>query len=62
VVACVEVWEVDRIRPEPSRPEVLRSDDGAARVIAMAIKRGTVQQHEGYGVGFALGFAISALE
>lgn len=50
----MDVWEVDRIRPEPSRPEVLRSDDGAARVIAMAITRDTVQEHEGYEHGWTM--------
>jgi quercetin dioxygenase-like cupin family protein len=35
----MDVWQVDRLRPEPSRPEILRSDDGAARVIALALRR-----------------------
>lgn len=35
----MDVWEVDRLRPEPSRPQVLRSDDGAARVIALTLLR-----------------------
>jgi hypothetical protein len=54
MVARVDVWEVDRLRPEPSRPEVLRSDDGAARVITMAIRRDVVQEHEGYEHGWLM--------
>jgi hypothetical protein len=48
------MWKVDRLRPEPSRPEVLRSDDGVARVLTMAIKRGVVQEHEGYEHGWLM--------
>lgn len=54
MVARVDLWEVDRIRPERSKPEVLRSDDGAARVIAMAIPRDTVLEHEGYEHGWTM--------
>jgi hypothetical protein len=50
----MDVWEVDRLRPEVSRPEVLRSDDGAARVITMAIRRDAVQVHEGYEHGWLM--------
>jgi hypothetical protein len=50
----MDVWEVDRLRPEVSRPEVLRSDDGAARVLTMAIRRGAVQVHEGYEHGWLM--------
>jgi quercetin dioxygenase-like cupin family protein len=35
----MDVWEIDRIRPTPSHPEVLRSDEGVARCIALAIRR-----------------------
>lgn len=46
----MEIWEVDRLRPEPSRPVVLRSDEGAARVIALALRQDEVlgehQVHE----------------
>ena len=34
----MEVWEIAALSPEPGRPEVLRSDDGAARVIALALQ------------------------
>jgi hypothetical protein len=50
----MDVWEVDRLRPEPSSPEVLRSDDGAARVITMAIRRDDVQEHAGYEHGWLM--------
>src|SRR5579864_8972762 len=33
----MDVWELAGLSPEPGRPEVLRSDDGAARVIALAL-------------------------
>jgi quercetin dioxygenase-like cupin family protein len=33
----MDVWEIAALSPEPGRPEVLRSDDGAARVIALAL-------------------------
>ncbi len=33
----MDVWEIASLSPEPGRPEVLRSDDGAARVIALAL-------------------------
>jgi quercetin dioxygenase-like cupin family protein len=35
----MDVWEIANLSPEPSRPEVLRSDDGAARVIALALAK-----------------------
>ena len=50
----MDVWEVDRLRPEPSSPEVLRSDDGVARVITMAIRRDVVQEHAGYEHGWLM--------
>ena len=50
----MDVWEVDRLRPQPSSPEVLRSDDGAARVITMAIRRDDVQEHAGYEHGWLM--------
>ena len=42
------------MRPAVGRPEVLRSDDGAARVITMAIPRGHTQRHEGYEHGWVM--------
>ena len=35
--ASMDVWEIATLSPEPGRPEILRSDDGAARVIALAL-------------------------
>jgi len=35
----MDVWEGAGLSPEPGRPEVLRSDDGAARVIALALAK-----------------------
>lgn len=35
-------------------PEILRSDDGAARVITMALKRGSEREHEGYEHGWVM--------
>jgi hypothetical protein len=54
MVTDMDVWEVDRLRPEVGRPQVLRSDDGAARVITMAIPRGHTQRHEGYEHGWVM--------
>ena len=46
----MDVWEIAGLSPEPGRPEVLRSDDGAARVIALALRNGELlsehQVHE----------------
>lgn len=50
----MDVWQVDQLRPEPKRPEILRSDDGAARVITMAITRGTVRVHDGHEHGWVM--------
>jgi quercetin dioxygenase-like cupin family protein len=33
----MDVWDIAGLSPEPGRPEVLRSDDGAARVIALTL-------------------------
>ena len=30
--AAMDVWNLDKLSPQPHRPDVLRSDDGAARV------------------------------
>jgi len=50
----VEIWEVDRLRPEPSHPQVLRSDDGVARILTMALRRDVVQEHAGYEHGWLM--------
>jgi quercetin dioxygenase-like cupin family protein len=46
----MEVWELTGLSPQRGHPEVLRSDDGAARVIAMMLEAGDVlaehQVHE----------------
>ncbi len=43
----MDVWEIARLAPAPSRPEVLRSDDGVARVIALALLAGDrLQDHQ----------------
>ena len=33
----MDVWEIAALSPAPGHPEVLRSDDGAARVIALTL-------------------------
>src|SRR4051794_23015888 len=35
----MDVFRMDEIRPEPSHPQVLRSDEGIVRIIAMALPR-----------------------
>jgi quercetin dioxygenase-like cupin family protein len=43
----MDIFKMDHIRPEPSRPEVLRSDEGIVRIIALALPRGrTLGDHE----------------
>ena len=43
----MDVWEIVGLSPEPGRPEVLRSDDGAARVIALALgKDDLLSEHQ----------------
>jgi len=43
----MDVWEMAGLSPEPGRPEVLRSDDGAARVIALALQKDDLlSEHE----------------
>jgi|SRR5947209_1620399 len=36
----MDVWELSALSPQPGHPEVLRSDDGAARVIAIVLTEG----------------------
>lgn len=50
----MQTWNVDSLRPQFARPEVLRSDDGAARVITMGLKSGQVREHEGYEHGWVM--------
>jgi quercetin dioxygenase-like cupin family protein len=43
----VDIWHVADLDTEPSRPQVLRSDDGAARAVAINLPAGDVlQEHE----------------
>jgi quercetin dioxygenase-like cupin family protein len=43
----MDVWQLARLAPEPSRPEVLRSDDGVARVIALTLpENDLLRDHE----------------
>ncbi len=43
----MDVWQLAGLSPEPSKPEVLRSDDGVARVIAMTLPQDDqLQEHE----------------
>jgi quercetin dioxygenase-like cupin family protein len=46
----MDVWEIATLSPAPGHPEVLRSDDGAARVIALTLAEndllGEHQVHE----------------
>jgi quercetin dioxygenase-like cupin family protein len=43
----MQVWTLDELSPEPHRPEVLRSDDGATRTIALTLPSGELlQEHQ----------------
>lgn len=43
----MDIWALAELTAEPHQPRVLRSDDGAARVIALALPRGELlQEHE----------------
>jgi quercetin dioxygenase-like cupin family protein len=45
----METWDLTKLSVEPSKPEVLRSDDGAARAIAINLPAGEkMQDHETY--------------
>jgi quercetin dioxygenase-like cupin family protein len=40
----MEIWALEELAAEPHQPRVLRSDDGAARVIALTLPRGELLQ------------------
>jgi quercetin dioxygenase-like cupin family protein len=43
----VDIWHVGQLDLEPHRPQVLRSDDGAARAVAINLPAGeSLQEHE----------------
>jgi quercetin dioxygenase-like cupin family protein len=43
----VEAWDLDRLGVAPHQPRVLRSDDGANRVIALLLPEGeSLQEHQ----------------
>jgi hypothetical protein len=43
----MDVWQLARLAPAPSQPEVLRSDDGVARVIALTLPQNDLlQEHQ----------------
>jgi quercetin dioxygenase-like cupin family protein len=43
----VRLWELDRLRVAAHQPQILRSDDGANRVIALRLPQGEcLQEHE----------------
>ena len=45
----MDTWNITELNVEPHHPEVLRSDDGAARVIAIALPAGEMlQEHRVY--------------
>jgi len=45
----MDTWNLAEMKTEPHRPEVLRSDDGAARAIAINLPAGEMlQDHEVY--------------
>jgi quercetin dioxygenase-like cupin family protein len=45
----MDTWDLTKLTVEPNKPEVLRSDDGAARAIAINLPAGDVMQdHETY--------------
>jgi quercetin dioxygenase-like cupin family protein len=43
----MEVWTLDELSPEPRRPAVLRSDNGATRTIVLTLPQGDeLQEHQ----------------
>ena len=43
----MDIWQVDEIDPQPHQPVVLHSDEGAARVVAIALPAGEeLGEHE----------------
>lgn len=46
-IPTMRIWKLDALDPEPHQPEVLRSDEGAARVIVLALPQGeSLQEHQ----------------
>jgi len=47
ILGPVQFWELDQLAVAPRRPEVLRSDDEANRVIALALPEGeSLAEHQ----------------
>lgn len=44
IAPAMEVWTREQLSPEPHQPQVLRSDDGATRTIALALPSGELMQ------------------
>jgi quercetin dioxygenase-like cupin family protein len=43
----METWDLESIAAEPHQPQVLRSDDGATRIIALTLPAGEqLQEHQ----------------
>jgi len=43
----MQIWKLDALDPEAHQPEILRSDEGAARVIVLALPEGeSLQEHQ----------------
>ena len=48
----MHVWDLTELSVEPHQPEVLHSDEGAARVIAINLPAGeALNDHEVHGAG-----------
>ncbi len=48
-IPAMESWDLTALTVEPHHPEVLRSDDGAARAIAINLPAGErLQEHRNY--------------
>jgi quercetin dioxygenase-like cupin family protein len=47
MIAPMEIWNLESITVEPRKPQVLRSDDGATRIIVLALPEGEqMQEHQ----------------
>jgi quercetin dioxygenase-like cupin family protein len=45
--AGMQIWELDRLRVAAHHPQILRSDEGASRVIALLLPQGEcLQEHQ----------------